>query len=49
MLASVAKHFSDVSVLRRVLFALVHLPDDLPNRLNIAIEFATDGKSGKPI
>ena len=49
MLASVAKHFSDVSVLRRVLFALVHLPDDLPNRLNIAIEFATDGKSEKPI
>ena len=46
MLASVGKHFSDVSVLRRILFAMVHLPDDLPHRLNIALDFAIDGKSG---
>ena len=45
MLAAVGKHFSDVSVLRRILFAMVYLPEDLPHRLNIALDFATDGNS----
>ena len=39
MLASVGKHFSDVSMLRRILFAMVHL-----HRLNIALDLAIDRK-----
>ena len=45
MLGLVAKYISDVSVLRRLLFALVHSPDDMPNRWVLALEFATNGKS----
>ena len=46
MLGLLAKYFSDASVLRKLLFALVHLPDDLPNRWVLALEFARNGMSG---
>lgn len=49
MLGLFAKYFSDVSVLRKLLFALVHLPDDLPDRWVIALGFAAEGRSVKPI
>ncbi len=45
MLGLLAKYFSNASVLRKLLFALVHLPDDLPNRWVLALEFANNGKS----
>ena len=44
MLALVAKHLQDVSVLRRLLFAASYLPREIPNFWGIAVEFATDGK-----
>lgn len=44
MLGVVANHLKDVSVLRRLLFASIQLPEELPNRWGIAVEFATDGK-----
>ena len=44
MLGVVANHLKDVSVLRRLLFASIQLPQELPNRWGIAVEFATDGK-----
>lgn len=44
MLALVAKYVKDISVLRRLLFAVAQLPPDLPNKWGIAVEFATQGK-----
>ena len=43
MLAIVAKHLKDVSVLRRLRFAASYLPE-IPNFGGIAVEFATAGK-----
>lgn len=44
MLSSVSKIVKDPSVLRRLLFAVSQLPNDLPNYWNIAVQFATCGK-----
>lgn len=41
MLDTVSKYIKDVSVLRRLLFAVVHLPSDFPSLWKVAIEFAT--------
>ena len=43
MLKALAKQLKDVSVLRRLLFAVSTLPCDLPNFWDIAVEFATKG------
>ena len=40
MLGVLAKYFSSVTQVRKLLFALVHLPEDLPDRWEIALEFA---------
>jgi hypothetical protein len=40
MLRAVPEYIKDVSVLRRLLFAVAHLPDDLPNRWELAADFA---------
>lgn len=47
MLGAISKYISDVSVLRRLLFAVVHLPQDLPNYWGVAVEFATKGKESR--
>jgi len=47
MLGAISKYISDVSVLRRLLFAVVHLPKDLPNFWGVAVEFATKGKESR--
>lgn len=47
MLEALSKYVSDVSVLRRLLFAVVHLPQDLPNFWGVAVEFATCGKESR--
>ena len=44
MLGIVANHLKDVSVLRRLLFATSHLPQELPNIWEIVVEFATAGR-----
>ena len=44
MLALVAKHLKDVSVLRRLLFAATYFPREMPNVWGVAVEFATCGK-----
>jgi len=46
MLPAISKHVKDVSVLRRLLFALSQLPNDLPDVWKLAVEFATKGKEG---
>ena len=40
MLGVLSKYMKDISVLRKLLFAVAFLPDDLPNRWDIAIQFA---------
>ena len=40
MLGVLSKYIKDVSVLRKLLFAVTFLPDDLPNRWDIAVQFA---------
>lgn len=45
MLGSLAKYFSSVSQIRKLLFALIHLPEDLPDRWEVALAFATGAKS----
>ena len=40
MLGLLSKYFSNVSEVRKLLFALVHLPEDLPDRWDIALAFA---------
>ena len=47
MLALIAKYIKDMSVLRRLLFAVSQLPPDLPNLWGIAVEFATQGKESR--
>ena len=42
MLKLLAKKFSRVSVLRRLLFAASQLPTDLPNYWKIVLDFATE-------
>lgn len=46
MLAAISKQVKDVSVLRRLLFALSQLPNDLPDVWKLAVEFATKYKEG---
>ena len=46
MLAAVSKQVKDVSVLRRLLFALSQLSNDLPDVWKLAMEFATKDKEG---
>ena len=46
-LGSIGKYIKDVSVLRRLLFAVSQLPQDMPNKWGIAVEFATQGKEGQ--
>lgn len=41
MLGALAKYIDDVSVLRKLLFAVSHLPPDLPALWEVAVEFAT--------
>lgn len=41
MLGTVSKYIQYVSVLRRLLFAVVYLPSDSPNLWGVAVEFAT--------
>ena len=40
MLGVLSKYMKDVSVLRKLLFTVAFLPDDLPNRWDIAVQFA---------
>ena len=47
MLGILAKYFQDVSVLRRLLLAVVFLSPELPMFWAIVIEFATEGKVKK--
>ena len=47
MLGVLAKHIQDVSVLRRLLFAVVFLSPDLPMFWGVVLEFATAGKVSK--
>lgn len=44
MLQAISKYIQDVSVLRRLLFAVACLPPDFPNLWGVAVEFATEGK-----
>ena len=47
MLGTVSKYIKDVSVLRRLLFAVAHLPTDLPNLWGVAVEFATKDQESR--
>ena len=47
MLTAISKHVKDVSVLRRLLFAISHLPHNLPDVWKVAYEFATKGMEDK--
>ena len=47
MLGVLAKYIKDVSVVRRLLFAVVFLNPDLPMYWEVVIEFATAGKVSK--
>lgn len=47
MLGVLAKYFDDVSVLRRLLFAVVFLNPELPMFCGVVVEFATAGKVTK--
>jgi hypothetical protein len=47
MLGVLAKYFEDVSVLRRLLFAVVFLSPELPLFWGVVVEFATAGKVSK--
>ena len=42
MLRFLSKHLDKAGVLRRLIFAVVNLPDDLPNLWEVAAEFATN-------
>ena len=45
MLGILSKYIKEVSVLRKLLFAITFLPEDLPNRWVIAIQFAYSGQA----
>ena len=47
MLDLISKYLQDTSVLRRLLFAIVYIPQDLPNYWGVALEFAVNRKDGK--
>lgn len=47
MLGVLAKYFEDVSVLRRLLFAVVFLSPELPLFWGVVVEFATAGRVSK--
>ena len=47
MLGVLAKYIKDVSTVRRLLFAVVFLSQDVPNFWEIVLEFATAGKVEK--
>lgn len=49
MLGAISKYISDVSVLRRLLFAVAYLPSDLPDLWGVAVEFATRTKAKSTI
>lgn len=49
MLGIVVKYIKEVSVLRKLLFAISFLPEDLPNRWDIAIQFAYSGQAATKI
>ena len=44
MLGTISKYIKNVSVVRRLLFAVMNLPKDLPNLWGVAAEFATWGQ-----
>ena len=44
MLGTISKYIKNVSVVRRLLFAVMNLPKDLPNLWGVAVEFATWGQ-----
>jgi hypothetical protein len=41
MLKSISKHVNKVSALRKLIFAIVNLPDTFPHRWEVAVAFAT--------
>ena len=43
MFSAIVKHVKNVSVLRRLIFALSHLPEELPDVWKYALQFATMG------
>ena len=43
MLGLLSKYFKQVSVLRRLLFAIIHLPEDVPKRWDLCVQFANNG------
>ena len=47
MLGIVAKYIQEVSVLRRLLFAVVFLNPEMPMFWGVVVEFATAGKLSK--
>ena len=46
MLAVIAKHVKEVSVLRRLLFCAAQLNPEVPNFWTLVVQFALDGKQG---
>ena len=46
MLGVLAKYFQDVSILRRLLFAVVFLNPELPLFWGVVVEFATYSREG---
>ena len=44
MLGTLSKYITDVSVVRRLIFAAIQLPKDTPNLWSVAVAFATQGK-----
>ena len=47
MLGLISKYIKDASVLRRLLFAVVNLPQDLPNFWGVVLEYATKGQESR--
>lgn len=47
MLQVISKYIQDVSILRRLLFAVAHLSSDFPNLWGVAVEFATERKESQ--
>ena len=44
MFSAITKHVKNASILRRLIFALSHLPEELPDVWKLAVEFATRNK-----
>ena len=49
MLEIIAKYIREVSVLRRLLFAVFFLSPDLPDLWKLVVQFALDGKCESPV